>query len=426
MIEEELFEHLKHLGSMEKIKYHNMLLDFFLQYPRKQKITDLNIIILNAPNNGFGDLVFATKLDKYIQTWYPSCRVQIASTSVERLRSLGYDNAIELDCGNGSTQCRDFDELQLRTREKFDLILIAPLSIGFDPDLSKIKTLIPYATYWNTYWFSEYNDNTRKKFSIHTGIGQGRDGLFLINSKSAPNPNYKYPFAMAYVASNIPGVEQCLLAFINMICAKYIYKKFILLVPPWFGLDIISARHLSEIPNYGKIFMIDRNKKISVIKARGDESSTFLILCNVFPVENSKMISLMKYSVRDILLTGDQSISDCLSCCPTKNIFYQIVGWKVDFARELTRLLPNEYLGSVRTSCGTLDAISYESDYRNFVREYDFKKLGKPKLTAIMRAASAYRDSTAIRLFYEVIWMTRTVETLYAMIERYFQYFVVE
>ena len=33
----------------------------------------------------------------------------------------------------------------------------------------------------------------------------------------------------------------------------------------------------------------------------------------------------MKYSVQDILLTGDQSITDCFSACSNKHVWYKLL-----------------------------------------------------------------------------------------------------
>ena len=115
--------------------------------------------------------------------------------------------------------------------------------------------------------------------------------------------------------------------------------------------------------------------------------NTLTLRLDVLPVNNKRMFSLMKYSLDDILLTGDQSITDCLSCCSKKNIFYQIASWKEGFAKELAKEMPNAYLKSKKTSCGSLKAISYRSNYSKFVKKWDFRILAKPKLDAIMMYA---------------------------------------
>ena len=96
----------------------------------------------------------------------------------------------------------------------------------------------------------------------------------------------------------------------------------------------------------------------------------------VFPVSNDKMLNLMKFSIRDILVTGDQSITDVLSC-GRKNIFYQIATWKEDFAKELAINLPNKYLKSKKT-CVTMEAL-HMGLIMLFKEKYDFRKNARKK-----------------------------------------------
>ena len=51
---------------------------------------------------------------------------------------------------------------------------------------------------------------------------------------------------------------------------------------------------------------------------------------DILPVKRDLFISLVKYSIEDILLTGDQSITDAISYCTSqKNIWYQVFFFKV-------------------------------------------------------------------------------------------------
>ena len=59
-------------------------------------------------------------------------------------------------------------------------------------------------------------------------------------------------------------------------------------------------------------------------------------------------ISLMKNSIKDILVTGDQSLTDIISCCRGKQVWYQIAPWKHGLARNLEKHLPNKYYGSFK------------------------------------------------------------------------------
>ena len=108
------------------------------------------------------------------------------------------------------------------------------------------------------------------------------------------------------------------------------------------------------------------------------------------------MLDLMSKSINDILLTGDQSISDALSCCNKKNIFYQIAPWKKDFAKNLAKELPNIYLKSLKTSCGSLKAIKYHSEYENFNKKWDFKTRSKSKMDAIILSVIAIKNNKNI------------------------------
>ena len=72
----------------------------------------------------------------------------------------------------------------------------------------------------------------------------------------------------------------------------------------------------------------------------------------------------MKDSVKDILVTGDQSLTDIISCCKYKRVWYQIAPWKKGLAENLHKHLPNEYYGTYKTSCGTLKSINTEIDWK--------------------------------------------------------------
>ena len=56
----------------------------------------------------------------------------------------------------------------------------------------------------------------------------------------------------------------------------------------------------------------------------------------------------MKDSVKDILVTGDQSLTDIISCCKYKRVWYQIAPWKKGLAENLHKHLPNEYYGTFK------------------------------------------------------------------------------
>ena len=108
------------------------------------------------------------------------------------------------------------------------------------------------------------------------------------------------------------------------------------------------------------------------------------------------MLRLYKYSVSDILVTGDQSITDVLSCCWKSKIpHYQIVSWKSDFAKKLAKYLPDKYIGNIKTSCGTLKAITYKPNFKNFMETWDFRKRAKDKLDSYIALALDAEDKSS-------------------------------
>ena len=372
----------------------------------------LKILILNTPCGGFGDLIFAHKLASFLREWY-NIQVTIASTLSERLKTLGEksQNLIKLD-GKTLNECRRFRHLKfLKKIPKYDLIFVAPMSQDFDPDRRDVKALIPYSNPFNTFIFSEYNDSLQKQFDFHTGIGKNRLGLLFTDTGKLSNTHPKVKYAVAYIAEDVPNSFTCFFAFVEMVSAKYNKHKFEIIVPKWVA-EIIkdNPKKIKKLEKYfGKIQVDLPNKKKVIFKEHG---STLVIRGDVFPVPNKKMLSLIKYSVKDILLTGDQSITDALSCCKKKNIFYQIAPWKESFGRALAKQLPNKFLFKKKTSCGTLSALNYNSDYKDFVKNNDFRKNARPKLDSIIWAAKKRKTDKNLQKFEKLVLASRKLDVV--------------
>ena len=93
----------------------------------------------------------------------------------------------------------------------------------------------------------------------------------------------------------------------------------------------------------------------------------------------------MKDSVEDILVTGDQSLTDVFSCCRKhKKVWYQIAPWKKGLAHNLSKHLPNDYYSTFKTSCGTLKSVKGGIDWKSFLSEYDFRIKGKERMDSIL------------------------------------------
>lgn len=377
-----------------------------------KKKKNISILILNVPCNGFEDVIFAFKLKRYLNEWYPFVTVKIASTKADNFLTIGEnpEDLIQLSSASKELQCRRFGRLDLinNFNNNFDLIFVAPLQADYDPSQQDIKRLIPYSNPMNTFFFSEYNDVSYKDIDFHTGIGRGKYGLLFTKMPSSilNDINFikskdlkKHNYAVCYIANSIVNMRLCYQSFFEMISKKNIKNKkidkFSIVIPPSLVDDIKDSQSsLKNLYKYAStIVLVTKNGDIVFEDLDFKNNNTLFLRADVLPVKNSEMITLMYNSVSDILVTGDQSITDALSCCPNKNIWYQIAPWKEYFGRQLSIHMPQKYLKRKKTSCGTIQAIGLKSNYKEFVKKYDFRRLAKPKLNRIINMAiSKYKS----------------------------------
>jgi len=377
-----------------------------------ENMPEISIVILCNPCNGFGDIIFAFKLKKYLNQWYPFANIKIASTAVHNFLTIGEDpnSLIELQGISKEWQCRRFANLTMKTGndQKFDLIFVAPIQQDFDVSYQDINKFLPYSNQFNTYFFSEYNDASYKDIDFHTGVGKGKYGLMftkipsnILNDKKFLKSKglKKGKYALCYILYSVVNIRSCYQSFFEMVCKKYKPqnekdKTFSIVIPPTLVSDIEESQ--SSLKKYYKYF-----SSIVLVKKDGEtvyedlspkNNNVLYIRADILPIKNTEMLTLMHNSVDDMLLTGDQSITDGLSCCPKKNIWYQIVPWKERFGRQLLIHMPQKYYKKKKTSCGTIEGIGLKSNYREFVKKYDFRKLAKPKLNKIINMTLAGKN----------------------------------
>lgn len=395
---------------------------------KKINLKDISIAILSAPCNGFGDIVFAIKLKSYLMEWYNCKNIKIVTTRSSDFEGLGENPKDILHLvgrkpkSKKTVDCRRFQNLRLmQVTSKFDILFIAPLQADFDIDISDIRHIFPYANYFNTYFFSEYNDVMSKKFDFPTGIGSKRMGLML----TSPKDNGKKikslinPYVVIYIAESITRSTKCFISFIEMVVKKYgqLYKDFDIVVAPWIE-TLIRTPYIQKklkfiFKTYSSLRLVSRSDEIYVknpLKSSNDKILS--IRGDVLPLTNIDMIALMRSSEEDILLTGDQSITDALSCCYKKNIFYQIASWKENFASNLSKELPQKFLKRKSTTCGSIKAINFKSDFKDFVDKWDFRKLARPKLDAIMYVAKERLTNIYLHIYENIVL---TSKNLYVM-----------
>ena len=366
---------------------------------------NLNVAVIAAPCHGFGDVVFAAKFARYIKHGLTprsqpySNRVSIITPTVSMFKQLGIKDIKLVPLNGGNAQCR---RLRNYTRpanlKKFDLIFVAPLMADFDIQYSDVKGLLKESTPFNTIFLSEYQDNPDKGFDFTTGVSSEYDGLLF--DGSTPPPKIKAvgskPYALAYLTQNV-GIQACLHNFVKMVAAKYHnkYPTLQVVMPAW------GARQLGHSRRF-KAFIKKYYPNLIVVTKTGEkvamsgDGNTLILRGDIFNVTRPEMQSLIKYSIPDVLLTGDQSITDAIDCCQRKNIWYQTVPWKKSFAKALAADLPQRYIESSNTSCGTLQAIKWNNKGSTFKSRHDFRKNAKHKLDVIFRAASDARRKNNI------------------------------
>jgi hypothetical protein len=382
----------------------------------------LKIALLNTTCGGFGDIVMAAKFKKYLEDWY-SCEVTIITTEPEKFKSLKIKGIVPLkvkwggeyscEYGNYYSTYMNYTIFKFNDTIKYDIIFELPSST-YKFSQSRIQKLIKSSRKDNTYSVSEYNGENYY-YDVPLGVGGENLGLLLEDITNVKRHNLiKMPYALAYIVGpdkhyyqgdNIIGESgstvgrKCIIGFIEMVCKKnyQLHDDFSILVPNWFVEKLLHDQNYKSaffkyLTKYFPTIILIHNVEGKInynYLAVGKHKKILYIRGDIFskPIPRETMISLYKYSVKDILVTGDQSLTDVLSCCRDKNIWYEILDWKHDFAFNLEYLMPNKYYQSVRTSCGTLHGYKYNSDYRKLLKQWDFRKRGKPTINGIINYA---------------------------------------
>ena len=87
-------------------------------------------------------------------------------------------------------------------------------------------------------------------------------------------------------------------------------------------------------------------------------------------------------------------------------------------AENLHIHLPNKHYGTYKTSCGTLRSIDTNIDWRNFMKEYDFRIHGKKRMNAILIGHSLYQKDEGYQKIAKMIETSRYLETAQTKINK--------
>lgn len=412
------------ISNCNKIKYYEDLynipwMNCSQTLNTKQKV---RIGLINIPCGGFGDIIVTKNFYDYLQEWYPQNQVIICTTTIHKFKSLGINTSkfIEIKV-KGNEECESYDKLYFSKQPKpFDIIICVPI-INEQFNMNQFKKLIPYANLFNTFTMSEYN-GLYGPYTFPIGLGDNQLGLFLTKHKIKPHNLLNNPYALVYIAdrSNQAGIHcrLCFLTFLDMICKKYSKqnKLFQIVVPPW----IVEMLHESVnfkykfrncVKQYYSNVWVVNNDASKDIFFQG-KGNILVIRGDILPQPRETFISLIKYSVEDVLLTGDQSITDAFSCCSTKKkIWYQIAPWKQDFAHEMALLIPNHNFETFRSSCGTIKNLHTTYDYHNILKQYDFRKLGKCRMNQLLNF-HYIKKNPVIKDFMEIVLSSRKISSV--------------
>jgi len=356
------------------------------------KKNKVRIGLINVPCGGFGDIIVCHTFYEYLKEWYPQHQVVICTTALDKFKKLGIRTTSFVEIlSKGGDECEPYNLLYFKKQPKpFDMMICVPI-INEQFNINHFQKLIPYANLFNTFTMSEYNGYI-PPYTFPIGVGKGQLGMFITKPTIKPHGLLKKPYALVYIAESPPLIHSrmCFLSYMEMICKKYSKKHpfFQVVVPPWVIGELSQSRDFKHklkkliTPYYPNVLMTSDQDELHFFERPGN---SLLIRGDILPKPRPVFISLIKDSVEDVLLTGDQSLTDGLSCCSkTKKIWYQIAPWKTDLAKALGHTIPNKYIDNFKTSCGTLQGLLTSIDYSSLLRQYDFRKLGKGRMDQLV------------------------------------------
>lgn len=409
------------------------------------KIDTKNIKIALLVNScyGNGDNVFALKIYNYIKEWYNIESVILASQPDYFLKNgVKLENIYGIKIpGERTIECSDTKYMkiykinekakflrQTNIKYKFDLICFTPwIATDFEPKHSTIKKLFSYANRFNSILFSTYNSSDPEKFDFPTGIGKKYLGLLLTETDRSIGRNNKLlpnPYVMVHI-SYFHSIDTtgCYSNFVKLICKKYKFKRLDI-VTPTVVLD--DPDKLDKLIKYIK--KMDYYDEVEIITKKNLEKKwspnirVLRIRCEILPLPYKEYTSLFNYCLPDVLLTGNQSVTDIISCCKEYNIYYQIMPWEYSFATNLnnTLQLPDNYLRKWKTACGyeKMD-INTKSNLRLVEEKYDFRVLGKEKLDRIISNIKNITEDPDTIKFVEITTSSRKKTTILTKFNKY-------
>jgi hypothetical protein len=396
----------------------------------------LRVALICHPCYGYGDIIFALKMYHFMKEWYGLDCTMITTKPLPFIKN-GLKNIFCLKTPGSKTyvECEDLKTMKIynidktgkpttraKMKHEFDLIMVTPwIGTDYDPNKNIVKNFLPYANPFNTILFSEYNAPEPEKYDFPTGIGKGLAGLLVTKFKFAKTIKIKNPYLMVHLTrDDRVDVAKCFGNFIKLMCKKYHKKhnKLDVVIPPHVLEDEEALQKLFDyIKSHGYYKnVVVQTKRIKNLKT---EKSTLTLRADITPLPYDQYTGLFKNCLPDVLITGDQSVTDIISCCKDYNIYYQIMPWKTNFAKNLAQALGQDFIRKVSTSCG-LEKFSprLRSNIKNVAKKHNFVDLGKPKLDAIIAFALELRRNKHMQHFVEIVLGSRKRSSVISKIKK--------
>ena len=77
----------------------------------------------------------------------------------------------------------------------------------------------------------------------------------------------------------------------------------------------------------------------------------------------------------------------------------------------MAKAIPNPKFETFKTSCGTIKGLHKSMDYTDFIKKYDFRKLGKQKMDSIIRF-TLMKDDPMIQFYMDSVLHSYKVESV--------------
>lgn len=395
-------------------------------------VKQLRICIFCNPCGGNGDIMFATKLFGYLKKWY-GCSVTIVTTRPSTFISskiipkrnvycVKHPSFKPEDClTSEGLKVYDINCKRQQNLKPFDLFFVAPWVSGELFTYTSLQKVFANSNPFNTYIFSAYNqDYGDQPFDFVTGIGKKRLGLMLTDLQPVkPTRLLKKigePYVFSYISqSNVISKKQpieCIKTFIENIIKKY-PDGICIIVPPFIQDHLIVFKQiLKKFKNKLVIDFITNDGSLLPFGPDNDDDDDelplFTIRSDILPVTIKEFRGLLKYSLPEILLTGNQSVTDLLSINKKQTIlYYQLMPWETDFAKELKLLTHIPWLPT-KKSCG--NQTKAKPQY-NKVNKHDFRILARPKMDSVIQFGVHLKKSKWLQEYTQLYSESHTKKT---------------